>query len=611
MLKVRGRNRKSFLAPNKAPEPVTHNHKSSPAQVPIIQRKPICPCDGGCPSCSEVIQPKLKIGAPNDKYEQEADRVADQVMRMPEPTVQRKAGCSSCGDLDEEEPIQVKSLSNKSPSLTRSLHSQIQSLKSGGQPLPKSTRNFFEPRFGTDFGKVRVHTGPQAGNIAKSINAKAFTKGTDVVFGTSQYSPETHSGKHLLAHELTHVVQQKKSHSIKGRKGISLKKIDNAHIIQLYRIIRHRITPRTLNHEERATASFNINQDKTGQWEIRNPGDLSIGNPCIRSSQTDGIRRGHRTCPFNIRQRHLQDPGYYRSHVVIDGNIHQTTDQNSLKVLPDIQDFSINPRTGITGFGQRVTINLRVVSPTAGFQGNLIIVDRRNSTMNTCRTGLLRDRIRCRWDGLKAATGGRVRGPLATGGPFRVIIMANGIRVYRSSLTFPISTRFQQRRQFGTTLDTPANWLALTRIIHGEMRGESRPYKVAVGWIVINRMLRSNTTNLNSVAPAAQFSRLTGSPQSTQELAHHLLQGRIRRTTTGTHFISPRRMPRRAERGCCTRFSGTCPRGRQNNVACGFTQNVPGVSPADMRWFPPWAASLTLQGQPTGAGNRMTILVYQ
>jgi Domain of unknown function (DUF4157) len=208
MLKVRGRNRKSFSAPNKAPEPVTHSHKSSPAQVPILQRNPICLCDGGCPSCSGVIQPKLEIAAPNDKYEQEADRVADQMMRMPETAMQRKAGCSSCGDLDEEEPIQTKSFSNKSPPLTTGLQNQIHLLKGSGQQLPKSTRNFFEPRFSADFSYVQVHTGAQESNIAKSINARAFTTGQDVVFGNGEYSPNSSKGKKLLAHELTHVIQQ-------------------------------------------------------------------------------------------------------------------------------------------------------------------------------------------------------------------------------------------------------------------------------------------------------------------------------------------------------------------------------------------------------------------
>ena len=93
-----------FLAIAKKPSSDYHNKKNnsvnealksshavySNPQVPIIQRKSICPCDGGCPRCKEIIQPKLTIGQQNDSYEQEADRVAEQVMRMPEPAVQAK-----------------------------------------------------------------------------------------------------------------------------------------------------------------------------------------------------------------------------------------------------------------------------------------------------------------------------------------------------------------------------------------------------------------------------------------------------------------------------------------------------------------------------------------
>jgi hypothetical protein len=166
-----------------------------------------------------IIQPKLKIGAPNDKYEQEADRVADQVMRMPTPdqsspiysspissinNIHRKcAGCASEDDL-----LQKKS-SGITPDVTPSINSNIQSLQGKGQPLSKSERNFFEPRFGTDFSHVRLHTDNHAAKTAQSINAKAFTHGDNVVFGAGEYSSDSVEGKKLLAHELTHVVQQK------------------------------------------------------------------------------------------------------------------------------------------------------------------------------------------------------------------------------------------------------------------------------------------------------------------------------------------------------------------------------------------------------------------
>jgi len=170
---------------------------------------------------SGTLQSKLKIGQPGDKYEQEADRVAEQVMKMPEsqaasssaPYIQR--ACPTCEEEElqrqpieeEEEGLQAKTTSGI-PEVRPDIESDIQSLKGRGEPLSESDRAFYEPRFGHDFSGVRVHTGTQAGEMAKGINAKAFTIGKNVVFGSGQYSPKTDEGKKLLAHELTHVIHQ-------------------------------------------------------------------------------------------------------------------------------------------------------------------------------------------------------------------------------------------------------------------------------------------------------------------------------------------------------------------------------------------------------------------
>lgn len=109
---------------------------------------------------------------------------------------------------EEEEPVQAKGDNSSTAVATPGIESSINSLKGGGQPLSKSVRNYLESRFGYDFSGVRVHTDSKASETAKSINAKAFTKGRNIVFGAGQYSPETTEGKSLLGHELTHVVQQ-------------------------------------------------------------------------------------------------------------------------------------------------------------------------------------------------------------------------------------------------------------------------------------------------------------------------------------------------------------------------------------------------------------------
>jgi hypothetical protein len=160
---------------------------------------------------SGLIQAKLAISQPGEPEEEEADRVADHIMRMPEPAVQRKCeACNAGGPCPkcDEEKVQRKATSEHSPKVSHSVASQIASLHGTGQPLPASTRAFFEPRFGHNFGQVRVHAGGEASETARSMHARAFTFGKDISFGAAQYAPDSHEGQRLLAHELTHVVQQ-------------------------------------------------------------------------------------------------------------------------------------------------------------------------------------------------------------------------------------------------------------------------------------------------------------------------------------------------------------------------------------------------------------------
>jgi len=147
------------------------------------------------------FQPKLTVNLPGDKYEQEADAMADQVMRM---IVQRK--CKHCEE--EEKRIQRKGTDSATPAVDEGFESYVASLHGRGTVLSQSERDFFEPRFGYDFSNVRIHTGGDAAQSADRINALAYTAGTHIVFNTGQYRPGSENGKRLLAHELTHVVQQ-------------------------------------------------------------------------------------------------------------------------------------------------------------------------------------------------------------------------------------------------------------------------------------------------------------------------------------------------------------------------------------------------------------------
>jgi hypothetical protein len=161
---------------------------------------------------SSRIQAKLILGPVDDPLEREADRIADEVMRMSDPAhsftsampaLRRK--CSACED--EEHPLQAKMV-QRDVTGGEIPASVLEVLSSPGRQLDKSTRAYFEPRFGLDLGQVRVHTDSQAAASAASVRALAYTVGHNIVFGANRFAPDTLAGRRLLAHELAHTVQQ-------------------------------------------------------------------------------------------------------------------------------------------------------------------------------------------------------------------------------------------------------------------------------------------------------------------------------------------------------------------------------------------------------------------
>jgi len=156
-----------------------------------------------------TIQRKLTVNQPGDVYEQEADRVADHVMRMSAPvSVQRQCPtCEQeeklqrkCEHCEEEEKNMQRRESGTGPEVAPPIVNDV--LSSSGQPLDTATRAFFEPRFSRDFSQVRVHTGEKAAESARAVNALAYTVGNHMVFSADQRHDK------LLAHELVHVMQQ-------------------------------------------------------------------------------------------------------------------------------------------------------------------------------------------------------------------------------------------------------------------------------------------------------------------------------------------------------------------------------------------------------------------
>jgi hypothetical protein len=146
----------------------------APRAAPAHDRRS-CACGGGCPRCSPAVS------SPRDAHEREADDVAEKVMRMAEIAAPPDGGAAP--------------------------HAAA-AANTGGHALPGALRAFFEPRFGVDFSRVRVHADGESAAAASGLRARAYTIGDDIVFAEGEYAPDTSQGRRLIAHELTHVVQQ-------------------------------------------------------------------------------------------------------------------------------------------------------------------------------------------------------------------------------------------------------------------------------------------------------------------------------------------------------------------------------------------------------------------
>jgi len=169
---------------------------------------------GGAKPQGLVVQPKLVIGQPNDKYEREADRVAKEVVQhinspSPQltgksPTVQRKE--------EEESKIQMKLTTQpfkaEGSAVSSDFENALNHARRGGQPLPPNLQTQIERSTGSDFSGVRVHNDAQADALNRRIGARAFTTGQDLFFKQGEYQPGSLNGQELIAHELAHVTQQ-------------------------------------------------------------------------------------------------------------------------------------------------------------------------------------------------------------------------------------------------------------------------------------------------------------------------------------------------------------------------------------------------------------------
>lgn len=173
-----------------------------PVRNGLLQRK--CACGsptssltGDCAECKGKLQTKLAVGSSHDQLELEADRVAEQVLEGPGHPAHHGAS------------MRIQRFTGRASEGTEIAPASVHRVLAGaGTPMAPTLREDMEQRFGHDFSRVRVHSGGAAAQSAQEVNANAYTVGHDIVFGAAQFSPGTNSGRRLLAHELTHVVQQ-------------------------------------------------------------------------------------------------------------------------------------------------------------------------------------------------------------------------------------------------------------------------------------------------------------------------------------------------------------------------------------------------------------------
>lgn len=191
------------------------NRAADPRPAPAVQ-----PVQVQATPARVQLASALRVSSPHDPAEREAERTARRVLDMPEPRTADPIGprgaaptlrspylARMAGGIVQREPAIARKQEGQ-PTVSSGLAAEIGASQATGSPLPPSARRFMEPRFGADFSNVRVHTGEPAARMSRQLNAQAFTLGNRIFFGRDKFQPDTQEGKALIAHELTHTIQQ-------------------------------------------------------------------------------------------------------------------------------------------------------------------------------------------------------------------------------------------------------------------------------------------------------------------------------------------------------------------------------------------------------------------
>jgi hypothetical protein len=191
---------------------------ASAPSVSIVARSPTSIARSADPARSTIISPlsaqaKGFISSPDDASEREADRIADNVVAMPKPAASPNANGSAVARSIMRSPLIAQRVpspanANAVPAGQAAVTAEIKAAATGGFALPKKTRAFMEPRFKANFSKVMLHNDATAKKLSSKISARAFTYGRHIFFNEGQYNPDSKEGLKLLAHELTHTIQQ-------------------------------------------------------------------------------------------------------------------------------------------------------------------------------------------------------------------------------------------------------------------------------------------------------------------------------------------------------------------------------------------------------------------
>lgn len=193
-----------FSPPRNSRQILTRQRLDGDAEARTARLLPDVPADlahdfSQIPVHRPYIQPKLRVNPVGDRYEREADWIAEQVLRPGHPPNHQKAA------------IRLKrpdTSARPSRPVNRQLARRLNRTQGRGRPLAPQTRAFFESRLYVDLSGVQIHTDSQAAQMNRQLGARAFTLGRDIYFGARQYRPNAPAGRRLIAHELTHVVQQ-------------------------------------------------------------------------------------------------------------------------------------------------------------------------------------------------------------------------------------------------------------------------------------------------------------------------------------------------------------------------------------------------------------------